>query len=683
MKDQLIPMNSKVKSLGGASIVDNLYSYWPAPSKQDFADLNSFKKRIGIIRLWPNQAAAEHESIERFRRACGLFGIEIVELDRHGFFLEGPRVQVKQDDVDFVISLHYETPKAYDCFSWGALWNPVDFYVEWGVAPYLDNQFSHDGYFMCGSAAVRRLAETELGDRYATSPMVDVNHTLSGPIFPPTLRTDRRVAYCGINWELLSKRKGRFNDLLVRLDKRDILDIYGPVEVRGEKVWDGFAGYKRSAPFDGVSLIGDLAETGAVLALSSPAHVRSSIMSNRLFEAAAAGALVFVDDNRFFDTHFQDEVIRLDMSGSAEDQAGQIERHLDYYNRNPEEALARCISLQNKFLADYSLHHQLLDVYSAYGAWRDKRAVAATKSLGRLEFILLLLDDEMPFPTDLIQDLADQDYSNVAITIVKPGEAKFDDRLLHTLPKADVRIVRPDLGKKGAQNGAGLILAEAMEPSDADYFCVLTGSERVFRSFSEEMISAASGSKSGAICGVLLRHYDPAEFAMTGVEHCDYLRPLGNGPHRFVTPGHMVLPAHKIRSLSGGFQMMSWNETHKLLEAAAAEGRVVVNRPLISGDLKWFERLKWLGWQTYDEPKIAGISTRYISIANKADVDVHVYRHTEAVSALAIASLSENERRLIIIGLLKTLPLPSWMVRGVGWLLRRLLGIRRQPPAQI
>lgn len=675
-----ITMNSLANKSPNALIVSHEKSYWPTATGEELARLERFNKKIGIIRLWPDQAAAEHESIERFRQACEILGVEIVELDRLGFFLEGERRPVRQEDVDFVISLHYETPKAYDCFSWGALWNPIDFYVEWGVSPYIDNQFSHDGFFMCGSPAVRRLAETELGDRFDASPMVDVNHTLAGPIYPPRLRSDRRVAYCGINWELLSQKKGRFNDLLKSLDGRDVLDIYGPTEVRGAKVWEGFKGYRRSAPFDGVSLIGDLAESGAVLALSSPAHVRSSIMSNRLFEAAAAGALVFVDENRFFENHFQNEVIRLDMSAPVEDQANQIERHLKYYNENPEAALALCTALQDKFLTDYSLHHQLLEVYSAFGKWRDKQVAAAPAKLGRLEFIVLLLDEDMRFPSDLLKDLAEQDYADVAVTIVKPGDAKSDERFINSLPSANIRVVRPDFGKEGALNGAGFMLAEAMEDSKADFFCLLIGNERVFKGFAREMVAAAAGSESGAVCGVLLRHYDPAEFAMTGIEYIDFLRPTGRGSNLFVTPGHMVLPAKTLRSLSGAFQMMSWSDLQKLLQASTGEGRAIVDKPLISGDLKRLERMKWLGRQSYEDAGAVGINARYMAAAAKTDVNVHVYRHTEAVSAMAIASLPENERRLIIIELLKTLPLPTWLIRASGWVLRRLVGVRRSQP---
>jgi hypothetical protein len=654
--------------------------YWPEATPEELSKLAPFKKKIGIIRLWPDQAAAEHEIIERFRRAAAIFGIDILELDSLGFLLDGPRHPISQDDVDFVISLHYETPKAFDCFTWGALWNPVDFYVEWGVSPYLDNQFSHDGYLTCGSAAVQRLAETELGDRYAGTPFVDVNHTLSGPIYAPTLRSDRRVAYCGINWERLSNKPGRFSGLLKALDKRDVLDIYGPSEVRGVKVWEGFDGYRRSAPFDGVSLIGDLAESGAVLALSSPAHIRSGIMSMRLFEAAAAGALVFVDGNKFFDDHFENEVIRLKMIGSSEDQATEINRHLDYFNKNPEEALARCASLQSKFLSSYSLHHQLLDVYAAFGKWKEQKQVVEPIQHGRVEFVLMLLQEDQLFPGDLIDDIVQQDYANILITIVKPGDSKTDERLLSSLPQADIRVVRPSMGKEDAKNSAGMILADAIEYSCADYFCLLFGHERLFRSYTREMVEAASTSEAGAICGLLLRHYDPAEHSMTGVEHVDYLRPESSDKKPVLTPGNLILPRQTIRRLAGAFQLMNWKAVQSLLDGATHEKRAVVDKPLISADLKRLERMQWLENQPYEGQQAAAILTRYVGLTTKGGADVHVYRHTEAVSALAIASLSENERRMIIIDLLKTLPIPRVVVRITGWLLRRLLGIRRAPP---
>lgn len=592
---------------------------------------------------------------------------------------EGPRRPITRDDVDFVISLHYETPKAYDCFSWGALWNPVDFYVEWGVTPYLDNQFTHDGYFLCGSPAVERLAVTELGDRYATTPVVNVNHTLSGPVFAPTHKTDRRVAYCGINWERLSGKKGRFDDLLRALDSRDVLDIYGPSKVRDVAVWDGFKGYKRSVPFDGVTLMGELATSGAVLAFSSPAHIRSGVMSNRLFEAAAAGALIFTDGNPFVERYFAEEAIRLDLSGSAEDQAAEIERTLAYYNAHPDLALARCQALQEKFLLQYSLHRQLMNVYRRFEDWRVRDAEASSRDLGSLEFIILYTDLGMPFPADLIADITKQDYKNVRVTLVMPGDPAGNERLRALLPPGDIKIVRTPATTLDAKPPLGMILADALDDSTADYCSLLLGHERIFSSYAHEMLAAAKTEKLGASCGTLLRHYDPAERAFTGTEYVNYVPARSRRTGNSVTIGYLTILRSELQRLSGGFQFLSWKSLETLIEQSVRGDVAIVERPLLSGDLKQVERLRQGAAENYPPEKTAAILTRYMDTVDE-DVKsvIEVFKQMEAVSATAIANLTENDRRLIIIDLLKALPIPSWIKNTVGSILRRLNGLPRR-----
>ena len=49
-----------------------------------------------------------------------------------GSLLDAPTVRVSLENVDFVLHLHYDTPKLYDAFSFVALWNPLRFYHEWG-----------------------------------------------------------------------------------------------------------------------------------------------------------------------------------------------------------------------------------------------------------------------------------------------------------------------------------------------------------------------------------------------------------------------------------------------------------------------------------------------------------------------------------------------------------------------
>ena len=88
---------------------------------------------FAIVKMWPNLKAAEDECIARIKAAASALGLSCIEILEDGRILGSDRF-VKRTDVDFAIHLHYSVPKSYDAFSFVALWNPVDFYHEWGYA---------------------------------------------------------------------------------------------------------------------------------------------------------------------------------------------------------------------------------------------------------------------------------------------------------------------------------------------------------------------------------------------------------------------------------------------------------------------------------------------------------------------------------------------------------------------
>ena len=78
-------------------------------------------------------------------------GLECIVMDPEGVRLDCPEKRVTGRDVDFVISLHFETPKAYDVFSFVALWNPLRFFKDYGYRHYSKNLLTHDDFLSCSS----------------------------------------------------------------------------------------------------------------------------------------------------------------------------------------------------------------------------------------------------------------------------------------------------------------------------------------------------------------------------------------------------------------------------------------------------------------------------------------------------------------------------------------------------
>lgn len=649
-------------------------------TKEKLAILNGMKKKIGIIKLWPWQAAAEHESIERYRFACSLIGVEIIELDRLGFLLNGPRRKVTKDDVDFVISLHFETPKAYDCFSFGALWNPIDFYVDWGLETFMAHQFTHDGYFTCNSNTIERLARFELGDNISQYPMPQVNHTLSGPVYEASINANRRLVYCGINWEKLSKKSGRFDDVLRPLDNADVLDIFGPELVQNVKVWDDFKGYKYEVPFDGKSLIKEISNSGAVLALSSNAHLRSGIMSSRLFEGAAAGALVFADENPFTRKYFADETVPIEITGNPTKDANNIKEKLRYYNENPEEGFAIAKALQDKYINGYMLHNQLLGVYSEFKEWQEKQKVAVAKTKDKIAFLIFNLDPNSSFPSELLNDISNQSISSALAYLIVPKHANYKDKNFEIdLPKGFLNIIEVDDKYGDGANPIGKIMADVVDSLDDDikYFTFMFGQERVYEDYSLNMLNAAKDSEFGAVCNAQLVHYDPAVHAITGEEFVDLWDVNKIGERNAPTFGNIVWKREYFNKISGALQFLNY---HGIISFLLVELRKfkTTKRPMISFDLKKFEKLTRIYEQPYKPEKIGEILSHCAGADKKGNtISTNITINGAPFAPAMITALPKNDKANLLYDLFKSLPISPKMTKLVGFGTRFLIGQKK------
>ena len=485
-----------------------------AEARRAIAGLPGMKGTIGVIRMWPEQACAEHECVERIRTAAELVGVRVIELDKCGHILGTPRVRVRRDDVDFVIHLHYETAKTYDAVSVAAMWNPTQFYFDWGFDRHWSNQMSHDVYAYTGSPEIKKLVRSSRGD-FVTADMPLLNHTLAEPIIPPRPHGKYRAFYCGINWEKLTNKPARHDALLRELDRRDLLDVYGPREIRGVKLWDGYEGYRGSLPFDGRSIIGKIADAGACLVFSSEAHISSGIMSSRLFEAMAAGAVVIGDEHPFLPAAIGDNYVRVPSSLSAEKRADRIEEALQAFGRDPQKAMAMASATQQVMLDSFHLCTQLANVYGAVSRFTERsRSLTQPSKQPVVDLVVQPLYGDASVVRDRVNGLARSCAGRARVTVlVDPAQRDwYEDNVdasvqIVPLPDAPDRV----LGPVECLN----IAADRLTCSKVAF---LLGIEEVFA----ETFAAACIESEGhpvARVGHVLRHRD-----QKGDVYYDYFR---------------------------------------------------------------------------------------------------------------------------------------------------------------
>jgi hypothetical protein len=413
--------------------------------EQDFILPTGLVGRFAIVKLWPGIKTAEDECIARLKIAAVALGLECIEIHADGRLLENTDKIITKKDVDFVLHLHYDTPKLYDAFSFVALWNPVQFYQEWGYARTSRNLLTHDDFVSCSSPA----ADDHVGRliRKATThlpPFFNLYHSIADIVHSPSLG-DHKLFYAGINWDALRGGISRHQELLKRLDKTGHLRIFGPTLFQEVEVWKGYESYVREIPFDGISMLDEISRAGIALVLSSQAHKDSELMSNRLFESVAAGALVICDENNFAKKFFGDSLLYIDSRCDVEEIFNAIESHLAWAIKNPVEALAMVVKAQAIFKEKFSLRKNLSDLYQGFSNRKlelTRRQMPEGGALMNVCLYLLLPEYSEDVLNAHIASVVAQEYENFSPVLIvdKMVASKYRSSIENTLAKSSVKI---------------------------------------------------------------------------------------------------------------------------------------------------------------------------------------------------------------------------------------------------
>lgn len=389
--------------------------------KTDFVKSENLVGRFAIVKLWPEIKTAEDECVSRLKLAADALGLECIEILSDGRYLSNPDKKISRNDVDFVIHLHYDTPKNYDAFSFVALWNPVKFYFEWGYSRCSRNLMTHDDFLSCASTAaddqVRRMVRSSSTH---LPPLLRLYHSTPDIVHEPTLG-NQKLFYAGINWEAVSGGKSRHQEVLKCLDKTGLMRIYGPHIFQGIKVWAGYDSYVKEVPFDGISMVHEIAKSGIALVLSSFAHKESGLMSSRLFESIAAGAVIICDENPFARKNFGDSLLYIDSRTSVEKMVEDIKSHLEWINNNPEKAIEMARRAQAIFRRDFNLLENLKNIYNSFESRKaELKNKICSESENKLCVRVFAIVPEYSNATveSYINSIEIQDYEHIVGTIV-------------------------------------------------------------------------------------------------------------------------------------------------------------------------------------------------------------------------------------------------------------------------
>lgn len=642
-------------------------------AKRRLAALPGIHRRFGVVRLWPELSVAEHENVERFRRAAELMGAEVVTLDGFGGIVDQGRRPVTNDDVDFVLHLHYLTSKSYEPISVAVLWNPLQWYVDFGFDRHWANQMSHDVFASAGSEQIRALLVAERGEAVAAS-MPPLTNTLADPILLPIEKSRYFVFYCGIGWERTYKRATRHEDFLKALDKSGRLHLYGPQLNQGVRVWDGFDSYRGAIPFDGHTIVRRAWDAGAALVFSSAAHKASKIMSNRLFESVAAGAVVLGDDNPVIRDVIGENYVAIPMDLSPAKATQHVVEILADFDKNPGRAVAMASAAQARLIDSHFLCDQIAGLFEAAEDVKKRRRAALSLTTEHatavLDIVLQALDRSASEVSDFVAHLRSAFGQVVKIIIIARSSLEAELRRLVSITV----VVVPEFSATRFLSISSML--EAVRPHLAAQKIMFTlGLERFYGHAALSAIGEFGLSPVGRLSYVI-RSVDTV-----GKDHRDY---ISGG--RAYEADDLALASYVFDSRWLMEKVPLPELSHRGIARLAA--RLGHDLPVcypsaLQVDLPDYERLLTAGYRWYDWRGFeAGMIDRVAARQSSESADVTTFSANDLLPVAtsnialqvfsALRALPESERLDLARSLFNALPLPGWIKRGVLAARRRL-----------
>jgi hypothetical protein len=457
---------------------------------------------IGIIDTWPGIKNAEYELIIKLQGVLERLGHSSVLIDNTGHIVavEGDqrivdyKTSVNDDDIDFVLSLHYESGKVIDSFTFFTLWNPPDFTLnipdDYSYSSIKDRILSVDDYLEYGARPIKSYVQNVTHDFYKeTDGMLQLStSTDSAQNLEPNL-DDPKLFYCGINWEKCTAKRGRHHELFKALDDLGLMRIYGPRVFQGMRPWDGYKSYEGELPFDGGrSMIKAINNCGISLVLSSNSHRVAEAATNRLYESLAAGAVIISDDNEFVKREFGDSILYIEYSSDCQFMKNQILDHLEWVTNNKQLSLKKAEVAQKIFTEKFCLRKQMESLCAQFSE-RRVQVYAKCHSASQSQVIdIVALYDKPEFSIKeadiLLSNVSKQLYNNYNLIIICDRDIESDFKgFVKSKGYLDAEIIPIKLFNRENNIiiGWGKIIMEIIDKLKGQYLALISTGQLWFR----------------------------------------------------------------------------------------------------------------------------------------------------------------------------------------------------------
>lgn len=320
---------------------------------------NKANQKYRVVVVKHKYAFGEAQAVENIVSAAANIGWECVAVLDSDFNLE----KIKALQPNFIISLREEIVPLEGYINFLYLHVPMYMYLNKDgtlCTRAYPNVLKYQGFLnVVPNASPVKAAFENVNKKPFYS--VQTVFSVKSRGFNDALKT--RLCYSGGSlWD--EKRAGtNYKQVYHLLDQTGYMDIYGSA-----RAWEkmGLKSYRGFLPMDDHTVVDTISEAGIALVLHSHEHIRGGVPTSRIFEAAAASAVIICDHHPFVEKEFGDSVLYVDTHQAPEVIFKQIDDHVKWVKAHPDKAIALARRSHAIFMERFTLENELKKIGELY-----------------------------------------------------------------------------------------------------------------------------------------------------------------------------------------------------------------------------------------------------------------------------------------------------------------------------
>jgi hypothetical protein len=424
--------------------------------------------KIGFLNPWQN--ASENQTFQSLAIAAARIGHEMVNCANS--------MEVAAQAPDFVLATALTQPKLNDVPHYAIVHAPRYLYLT--DRRNFESTLSCDGYLTIADTLARFVRDLtfaagrpqEAGRFFFTCQRFDLQPGIRALIAASGLK----ITYLGTNWD------SRRAEAIRLLSRHDGIEVYGP-----EESWAGLdpKSYRGISPFDGGSAQKKYAANGIGLCLFSEEHVRDDVISSRVFEIAASGAIAICPDMPWLRGNFGDSLYYVDQSLPNPYLVRQILLRREEIYRDPEAAIEKARRAREIFERNFAAEVLLENAVAFHQRASGQRAAKLAAGAAHAPLISVIVrcgSRPVTMVRRAVESLARQTYGRFDVILVRHSAMDLAEIAGLALPNVEsIRVIEAPAGHRSTSLWAGLAAVKG------DYFSVLDDDDWLFSNHFEAL----------------------------------------------------------------------------------------------------------------------------------------------------------------------------------------------------